>query len=103
MKPSKHRPTVLASTLKAYQAFHQAADRGNYQKAFTIFKAQPHLLNHMTILEISMHCRMMTSQLSRREALPFIEAVERRLLEMTRLFDRTSGKTSGYIKRTNIN
>lgn len=94
MDPSKATDATTTSNPTAYEAFHRAADRGDYRKAFAVFKAQPHLMNHMTMLEISIHCRMMSSQLPRREALRFIEAVERRmlenvrLLEMARLFDR---------------
>jgi hypothetical protein len=92
---SKRRTGISAnSMLAAYKTFHRHADAGNYREAFAVFKAQPHLMNHMTILEISIHCREMSSQLPKRQAIQFIEAVERRmldnvrLLEMARLFDR---------------
>jgi hypothetical protein len=94
MAPSKATGATAASTLTAYEAFHRAADRGDYRKAFAVFRAQPHLMNHMTLLEIPLHCRMMSDQLPRREAIQFIAAVERgmlenmRLLEMARLYDR---------------
>src|SRR5258705_5162872 len=93
MRSSKATSAALASTLTAYKVLHKAADRGDYRKAIAVFKAQPHLMNHMTLLEISVHCRMVSNQLTRKEAMQFIEAVERRmmenvrLLEMARLYD----------------
>jgi hypothetical protein len=87
MAPAKNRRKAPASTFKAYKAFHQAADRGDYRNAIAVFKAQPHLMNHMTLLEIAVHCRMVSNQLARKEAMQFIEAVERRMLENVRLLE----------------
>jgi hypothetical protein len=87
MRSSKATDTALASTFTAYKAFHRAADRGDYRKAIAVFKAQPHLMNHMTLLEISVHCRMVSNQLARKDAMQFIEAVERRMLENVRLLE----------------
>ena len=94
MTSSKTTDAPAGSSLKAYEDFHQVADRGDYRKAITIFKAQPHLMNHMTLLEISVHCRLVSDQLAKREVLLFIESVERRMLqtvrvlELARLYDR---------------
>lgn len=87
MTSSKTAGPTEGSTFKAHEAFHQAADRGDYRKAFSVFKAQPHLMNHMTLVEISIHCRMMSEQLAQREVMQFISAVERKMVESVRLLE----------------
>jgi hypothetical protein len=82
---TKEKLAPAGSTLNAYQLFHQAADRGNYRKAFTILKAQPHLVDHMTLSEIWVLSRMMTGSLGKREARHFIESIECRMRETVRV------------------
>ena len=87
MRSSKTTAAAAGSTLAAYQDFHRVADRGDYRKAFAVFKAQPHLMNHMTLLEISVLCRMMSNRLPKREALEFINALEKRMIETVRVLE----------------
>jgi len=78
---TKENLAPAGSTLNAYQLFHRSADRGDYRKAFTILKAQPHLVDHMTLSEIWVLSRMMTGSLGKREARQFIESIESRMRE----------------------
>ena len=87
MTPSKASDLPTGSTLKAYKIFHQAAGRGESRKAFAIFKSQPHLINHMTLIEIAVHCRMTFNRLPKRQAIQFIGAIEKRLMETVRLLE----------------
>ncbi len=62
-----------ASTRSAYEVFRRAADGGDYRKAFEIFKAQPYLVNHMTLLEIPIHCASMSHQVGEDDVRKFIK------------------------------
>jgi len=79
------------SSLAAYNEFHRAADRGDYRNAFIVLKNKPHLMNHMTLLEIAVHCRLIPNQLPKRQALQFIKLIEKRILGTVRLLEVARG------------
>src|SRR5262245_7396306 len=75
MAAHRTKRRTLVSSWDYYEAFHRAADRGNYRKAFAVFKANPLLIHHLKLSEIPTHCRYMSVQVSKRDVYEFIEAV----------------------------
>jgi hypothetical protein len=105
MATPKRQPSELASTRRAYEVFRRAADGGNYRQAFEAFKAQPHLLNHMTLLEIPVHCASMSQQLGKDEVSEFIKTAAAhlgsagRMLQAAREYDKIVREQARSAKR----
>jgi len=98
MTASKQKPLTLGSIQNYYKAFHRAADRGHFRKAFAILKAQPDLVVCMTLLEMPCHCAMMSHKLSKEEMSHLIRTLQKRLtamqemLRMAKLVDNDARK-----------
>ena len=106
MATPKRQQCELASTRRAYEVFRRAADGGNYRKAFEAFKAQPYLVNHMTLLEIPIHCASMSHRLGKDEMSEFIKTAAAhlgsagRMLMAARQYDKIVREQARSAKRS---
>lgn len=96
MTAQQRKALSSGSTLDHYRAFHRAADGGDFRKAFAILKAQPHLVTHMTLLEMPCHCAIMSHKLSEAQMRWLIQTFQnhlksmQRMLRMARQYDRVA-------------